>query len=107
MLPAHQVHGVLDLTVYDLHNSTGVFFSYEDVVMPINAMLVGNFKPSATFSTVRLSSFTVGPKTENGALECAPKDKLIIGCGISEKISRRVNTKKEKVSLYFCMPVIK
>ncbi len=33
-------------------------------------------------------------------LEYAPKDELIMGCGISEKIDRRLNTKKVIINKY-------
>jgi len=46
---------------------------------PKNAMLVGKSNnPSVTFSTTRLSSFTVGPAGDKGALMYAPYDRLTI-----------------------------
>jgi DNA-binding Xre family transcriptional regulator len=67
---------------------------------PKNAMLVGKSKPSATFSTTSLSSLTVGPLGDRGALAYAPKAKLVVEVNDDAKNKIKIKAKEEIHGLY-------
>jgi hypothetical protein len=63
-------------------------------------MLVGKSKPSATFSTTSLSSLTVGPLGDMGALAYAPKAKLVVEVNDDAKNKIKIKAKEEINGLY-------
>ena len=55
-----------------------VFFSVTRMSLgPTNAIVVGAFKPSATFTTARFGSLTEGPVGNAGAFTYAPNEKFM------------------------------